>query len=66
VTDLGGGSFRVDGFGIPGFTYRLQYTDSLSPADWQELTTVTSDLTGRFSYTDTGGSPSRFYRTVHP
>src|SRR5439155_3858615 len=37
IADLGGGQFRIRGSGIPGRTYRLQYTDELGPANWQIL-----------------------------
>ena len=68
ITDLGGGSFRIDGNGIPGRAYRLQYTDTLTPATWQDLegATVTTDSVGRFQYTGTSGSGSRYYRSVYP
>jgi hypothetical protein len=68
ATDLGNGSFRIDGNGIADRTYRLQYTDSLTPADWQDLAggSVAADSAGKFQYTDTGGSSSRHYRTVWP
>jgi hypothetical protein len=67
LTDLGGGQVRIDGHGIPGRTYRLQYSDSLTPADWQILPggSVTADSTGGFTFTDTPGGV-RFYRTVYP
>lgn len=68
VTDLGNGSFLIDGSGIPGRTYRLQSADTLSPADWQDVAggSVTADSTGRFEYTDSPGAGPRYYRTVYP
>ncbi len=68
ITDLGGGSFRIVGYGIPGRTYRLQSTDSLSPTNWQFVSggSVTASSTGYFEYTDTPGAGSRYYRTVYP
>ena len=66
ITDLGGGSFHISGSGIPGYTYRLQYSDSASPFDWQELASKTADSTGAFEYTDSSGGPTRLYRTVYP
>ena len=66
IADLGGGSFLINGNGIVGYTYRLQYSDSTSPFDWQDLASVTADSTGKFTYTDTSGSSARFYRTVRP
>ncbi len=68
LTDLGNGSFLVRGDGIPGRTYRMQYSDSMTPASWQFLAdgTVTADSVGVFNYTDTAGSSSRYYRSVYP
>ena len=68
ITNLGGGQFRIRGSGIPGRTYRLQYTDELVPSNWQILPggTVTADDSGVFEFIDTSGSPTRFYRTVYP
>jgi len=68
ITNLGNGSFSVSGSGIPERTYRLQYTDSLTPANWQDIVggSVTADGAGAFQYTDTSGSSSRNYRSVFP
>jgi subtilisin-like proprotein convertase family protein len=68
ITCLGGNSYLINGSGIPDRTYRMQYTDSLTPANWQDLSggSVTADPTGAFQYTDTSGSSSRFYRSVNP
>jgi len=66
ITDLGGGSMLINGSGIPGYTYRLQYSDVTGPFIWQDLMGVTADGTGKFSYTDTSAAPMRFYRTVYP
>lgn len=68
ITDLGGGQIRIRGSGIPGRTYRLQYTDEVVPANWQLLPggTVTADPSGVFEFIDTTGSTARFYRSVYP
>jgi subtilisin-like proprotein convertase family protein len=68
ITDIGGGSFRLNGSGIPGRTYRLQSTDSLSPVNWQNLLggSVTADTNGAFIYIDSSGSSTRYYRSVYP
>ncbi len=68
ITDLGGGSMRIRGSGIPGRTYRLQFTDTLSPAAWANLpgASVTADASGAFEFTDNSGSASRYYRSVFP
>jgi hypothetical protein len=68
ATDLGNGSFLIRGSGIPGRSYRLQYSDSLTPPNWQDLAggSVTADSTGVFEFTDTAGASSRYYRSVYP
>ena len=68
ITNLGGGSFLINGNGIPGRTYRLQSTPSLSPSDWQFITGggVTAGTNGSFQYTNTPSGGTNFYRTVFP
>jgi hypothetical protein len=68
LTDLGNGSMRIDGSGIPGRTYRLQYSDSVGPFNWQDMPdgNMTADGTGQFQFTDTSGAQMRFYRSVYP
>jgi subtilisin-like proprotein convertase family protein len=68
ITNLGNGSYLIVGNGIPGRTYRLQSTPSLSPADWQILVggSVTAGGTGSFQYTNTPSGGTNFYRTVFP
>jgi hypothetical protein len=66
IVNLDNGSFRIDGNGIPGRTYRLQYSDVTGPFVWQDIESVTANSVGAFQYTDTSGSSMRFYRTVYP
>jgi hypothetical protein len=66
ITALSGGSVLISGNGIPGYTYRLQYTETTDPFDWQELSAVTADGIGQFEYTDTSNAQMRLYRTVYP
>jgi subtilisin-like proprotein convertase family protein len=66
ITALGGGSYLINGSGIPGYTYHLQYSDTMGPFNWQTIESVTANSIGAFQYTDTTGSPMRFYRTVYP
>jgi len=62
------GSVLVRFDGIPGFTYRIMYTDSLSAPDWQTLTTQTADGFGVCQFVDRSptNAPARFYRAVWP
>jgi hypothetical protein len=49
-----------------GSQCRIEYTSSLSPAQWQPLTMATADTNGTITVTDplTGRPPTRFYRAV--
>ena len=58
--------FLISGSGIPGYTYRLQCSDTSGPFAWQDLVSKTADSTGKFQYTDTTASETRYYRTTYP
>ena len=49
-------------------TCHIQYTPTLSPAQWQTLTLATADANGNINVTDllTNSVPSRFYRATVP
>lgn len=68
ITALGNNTFRIDGSGIPGRTYRLQFSDLTNPFDWQDIAagSLTADSFGKFEYTDTTEATMRFYRSVNP
>lgn len=68
ITSLGNNMYEIDGNGIPGYTYQLQYSDSASPFNWQDLpgASFTADDLGRFQYIDTTTDGIRFYRSVSP
>jgi len=68
ITALGGGSYLISGSGIPGRAYRMQYTDSLAPANWLDILdgSVAADNTGAFHFTDLAGNSDRYYRSVYP
>jgi subtilisin-like proprotein convertase family protein len=70
ITPLGGASYQIEGSGIPGRTYHLQYNDSLisTPTNWFDLSggSVTADGTGAFQFTDPAGNSGRAYRSVYP
>jgi len=63
ITILGGGSVLIIGNGIPGYTYRVQFTTTLNPPNWQNIGTVTADSTGAFQYPTTAAG---YYRTAYP
>ena len=68
ITAPGNNTFRIDGSGIPGRTYRLQFSDLTNPFDWQDIAagSLTADSFGKFEYTDTTEATMRFYRSVNP
>ena len=66
ITSRGNNQFPINGRGISGYTYRLQYSDTSGPFNWQSLVSETADGTGKFRYTDTTESSMRLYRTVYP
>jgi hypothetical protein len=67
IVPLGDGSYRLSFNGSPEHTYSIEYTEELSPANWQTLMTGEANAFGVFEYVDTPSesSKSRFYRTVH-
>ncbi len=52
--------------GYPGFTYTVQYTDTLNPPMWQKLIVLIADDAGHLEFTDNlpPGQEKRFYRAV--
>ncbi len=68
ITSLGNGSYLINGAGIPGYTYRVQHSPTINPANWQDIpgASVTAGSTGAFQYTDTPSGGMGFYRTIYP
>lgn len=65
----GGRQSRIGFTGVPGRTYRVQFTDRIEPelANWQTLQTVTADAAGNFEIIDPAPlPPQRFYHVVSP
>jgi uncharacterized repeat protein (TIGR03806 family) len=54
--------------GVPGLSYRIEYTSSLNPPQWQNLGTATGNETGQFGFIDIPPArfTQRFYRAVYP
>ena len=62
------GVATLNGFGIPGHTYQLQYTENLNPVNWQDVSgagaTAAAASNGTLTLVDVNASgPGRFYRT---
>lgn len=69
IENLGNGSFRIRGAGVPGYAYRVEYTTDLNTPVWQQSgSPVTADSLGVIELIDTPaeGEPQRFYRAVWP
>jgi hypothetical protein len=67
IQNLGSSIYRITFGGIPGRTYTIQYTESLTiPIVWQTLGTATATANGTFTFDDNSGSLLRFYRAVYP
>ena len=65
---VSGSDIVVSALGIPGATYSLQYTDSLSPVSWQDaLVTNIASGVGLISLTNNPATlpPVRYYRTKY-
>ena len=61
---MGGNNVRLILGGVPNKQYQLQYTDSLTPANWQNMNApFTMPASGLIVITDTMGGSSRYYRT---
>jgi hypothetical protein len=68
------GDFVIRFAGTPGYTYTIEYLDSLvEPVNWQKTMNLTAPNTtgsfgmGVFEFREsTGGAGSRYYRTVYP
>ncbi len=69
ITYAGNGPVLISGSGIPGYTYRLQYSVAAGPDFvWQDLATLTADSSGQFNFTDPppANSLPRVYRSTSP
>lgn len=67
ITDLGNGSYRIHFDGIPDLTYRIEYTATLNPPQWETLGSRTADANGMYEMdTPPSGFDQGFYRSVYP
>jgi hypothetical protein len=66
--NLASGTLTLQFAGLPGLTYRIQGTDSLSPANWADLGDVATSSIGLVVFEDTSAAehPTRYYRAVIP
>lgn len=60
------GALQLNFEGIPGAEYEVQYTESLTPSDWQTLSYQNADEFGLLHFTDQMPTNAfgRFYRAV--
>jgi hypothetical protein len=68
IVQAGDGTVQVIFDGMPGVTYRVQSTDSLTEPDWQDVDTLTAGQYGTYIYVDRPSlnGPARFFRSVSP
>jgi hypothetical protein len=68
IVPLADGSYRIRLNGMPGLSYRIEYTDQLNPPAWQLLGIGTANDFGQFEIVDApvAGSGQRFYHSIYP
>jgi hypothetical protein len=68
LTALANGSMSICFQVATGAVCYIEYSPTLSPAQWQTLGSATADANGEVTLTDssTGNSPTRFYRAAVP
>jgi hypothetical protein len=68
LTNMGNGTLLLSFDGIPGLSYRVEFSELLAPPVWQTLGSATADAFGSFRFADSlpPGLPERFYRSVYP
>jgi hypothetical protein len=61
-----GNSLTIQLTGLPGFSYTIQYSDTLYPAAWQKLLAATANESGliEIAVPNPGAAGPRFYRAV--
>jgi hypothetical protein len=66
ITAAPGAGVTLNLTGIPNFTYTVQFTDALTPPNWQNLTNATAGGSGLITVGDTMplNNTNRFYRAV--
>jgi hypothetical protein len=65
INVLSNGVYAIRGDGIPGRSYRIQWSDNPGPV-WQDLGCSIADTNGIFGLIDSGVSTMRYYRSVYP
>lgn len=66
---LTNGFVCIEGNGVPGQTYRIEYVDYAGGSGglaWQTAGNAVADTSGRFIIAEGVTSPQRFYRAVRP
>jgi hypothetical protein len=60
------GTIQVIFEGIPGYTYRVQRTESLTAPNWQDAATLTADQFGNYVFLDPTptNTATLYYRSV--
>jgi len=69
IASLNNNSVLIQGSGIPGRTYRIQYRLPLISPLWQDLSgasSLSANAKGWFQFADTSGTSAREYRSIYP
>ena len=69
IVSLDNNSVLIQGSGIPGRTYRMQYRSPLVSPLWQDLSgagSLSANAKGWFQFADTSGTSAREYRSIYP
>jgi hypothetical protein len=63
ISAVGDGSFRVRFQGVPGLTYRIEYTESLTTPNWRSLGLREAGANGSFEIS-IGRSPAHRWASI--
>jgi hypothetical protein len=68
IAEQSNGTYLIQFDGVPGKTYRIEFSATLDPAAWEHLGSATVDPFGMFQFLDSPpiGTPARFYRSIFP
>jgi hypothetical protein len=68
IENQGDGSFRVTCDGVPGWTYKFQFSRDLAIPHWEDIGTFAADAWGTCEHIDwpSTSAPARFYRALLP
>jgi hypothetical protein len=66
ISNVADGSYLIQGVGLPGLVYHLQFAGLLDQTNWQILGSATADNSGKFLFTNSAPARQGFYRALYP